>query len=52
MGEGWCADKYTAVTHYFQWINSIKLTPIGKERQATNYADYVLEDYAETREHP
>ena len=40
------------LTHYFQWINSIKLTPIGKERQATNYADYVLEDYAETREHP
>lgn len=40
------------LTHYFQWINSLKLTPIGMERQATNYADYILDDYAETREHP
>lgn len=41
------------LTHYFQWINCIELTPIGKERQATNYSKYVvLDEYAETREHP
>lgn len=42
------------LTHYFQWINGIdnKLTPIGIERQATKYARYVLDDYAETRDHP
>ena len=40
------------LTHYFQWINSLKLTPIGQERQATKYARYVLDEYAETREHP
>lgn len=39
-------------THYFQWINALKLTPIGQERQATNYARYILDEYAETREHP
>ena len=53
-------EEYTAVlgelihelTHYFQWINSLTLTSIGRERQATKYARYVLDDYAETREHP
>jgi len=40
------------LTHYFQWINALELTPIGMERQATKYARYVLDDYAETREHP
>ena len=30
----------------------MELTPIGMERQATKYARYVLDDYAETREHP
>lgn len=40
------------LTHYFQWINALKLTPIGQERQATNYARYILDEYAETREHP
>ena len=40
------------LTHYFQWINNIQLTPIGIERQATNYSNYILEEYAETREHP
>ena len=40
------------LTHYFQWINSLKLTPIGIERQATVYARYILDEYAETREHP
>lgn len=40
------------LTHYFQWINDIKLTEIGEERQATTYAKFILEEYAETREHP
>lgn len=40
------------LTHYFQWINSLSLTPIGQERQATKYARYIMDDYAETREHP
>ncbi len=40
------------LTHYFQWINGIELTPIGMERQATKYARWVLDDYAETRERP
>lgn len=40
------------LTHYFQWINSLQLTPIGLERQATKYARYILDEYAETREHP
>lgn len=40
------------LTHYFQWINSLQLTPIGEERQATRYAGYILDEYAETREHP
>ena len=40
------------LTHYFQWVNSLDLTPIGQERQATRYARFVLDEYAETREHP
>lgn len=38
------------LTHYFQWINALKLTPIGMERQATIYARYVLDEYFETKE--
>ena len=26
------------LTHYFQWINALELTPIGMERQATKYS--------------
>ena len=40
------------LTHYFQWINNIKLTPIGMERQASSYADYILYEYSQTRDHP
>lgn len=40
------------LTHYFQWINDIELTEIGKERQAVSYAKYIIDKYAETREHP
>lgn len=40
------------LTHYFQWINDIELTEIGYERQASSYAGYILDEYAETVEHP
>lgn len=40
------------LTHYFQWINNIQLTPTGRERQATRYANYVIDEYALTHEHP
>lgn len=40
------------ITHYYQWINNLQLTDIGRERQATRYADIILAEYAMTREHP
>ncbi len=40
------------LTHYFQWINGIQLTPIGRERQANNYAQYIIDEYSLTCEHP
>lgn len=40
------------LTHYFQWLNDLDLTFIGEERQATNYANIILAEYAQTREHP
>lgn len=40
------------LTHYFQWINGVKLTERGYEQQATRYARLILDEYAETREHP
>ena len=40
------------LTHYYQWINNIQLTSIGRERQATRYARYIMDEYALTREHP
>lgn len=39
------------LTYYFQWINGLQLTPIGKERQATRYARHILDDYAKTSRH-
>lgn len=33
------------LTHYMQHINGLELTPIGEERQATMYMDYILWDY-------
>ena len=35
------------LTHYFQWINDIRLTEIGEERQATVYARAILEYFFE-----
>ena len=40
------------LTHYYQWINDVKLTDVGIERQAKSYADFIIDEYAETREHP
>ena len=40
------------LTHYYQWINNIPLTPIGRERQAGRYAALVINEYASTRDHP
>lgn len=40
------------LTHYFQWINGIRLTDIGIERQATRYARLIIDEYAITRDHP
>ena len=40
------------LTHYYQWINSLKLTPIGAERQANRYATYILEDFYEAGGYP
>ena len=33
------------LTHYYQWINAVKLTEIGKERQAARYANDLMEEY-------
>ena len=40
------------LTHYYQWINALSLTPVGRERQAARYARYILYEYSCTREHP
>lgn len=40
------------LTHYFQWINGVELTECGYEQQATRYARLILDEYAETRDHP
>ena len=40
------------LTHYFQWLNDLDLTFIGEERQATNCANRILSEYAQTRDHP
>ena len=33
------------LTHYFQWLNHIEITEIGEERQATRWADIIVENY-------
>lgn len=35
------------LTHYFQWVNDIKLTIIGEERQASAYANFIMDEYGE-----
>ena len=39
------------LTHYYQWINSLKLTLIGEERQAQNYSSFILNEYIDHKEH-
>lgn len=40
------------LTHYYQWINHLQLTDIGRERQATRYSHLIVDEYAMTRDHP
>ena len=40
------------LTHYFQWINGVQLSDIGKERQAVIYSRKIMDEYALTCEHP
>lgn len=40
------------LTHYFQWISDSCLTDIGLERQASRYRKKIINEYAQTREHP
>lgn len=35
------------LSHYYQWINQIHLTPIGLERQANHYAEYIIDDFVD-----
>ena len=40
------------ITHYYQWINDVRLTSMGAERQAVSYARFILDEYAQTHEQP
>lgn len=40
------------LTHYYQWINNIQLTDIGRERQATQYSNFIVDEYSRTCDHP
>ena len=40
------------LTHYYQWLNDVRLTGRGYEIQARYYADVVIDWYATTCEHP
>lgn len=40
------------LSHYFQWLNCIKLTEIGMERQATRYSEGIISEYSEFTPHP
>lgn len=33
------------LTHYFQWINGLELTDVGRERQAMRYARFIVDEY-------
>ena len=35
------------LSHYYQWLNDLKLTPIGEERQANSYEYAIVYEYAE-----
>lgn len=38
------------LTHYYQWVNNLKLTERGEERQATAYSRFILQEYLENNE--
>ena len=40
------------LSHYFQWIKNFNTDTKCSERQAKYYAKVIVDDYAETREHP
>lgn len=40
------------LTHYFQWINGFKQSVRSEEWQAKYYSEKIIDDYADTREHP
>lgn len=40
------------LSHYYQWIKDYDFESEKIERQAKYYASVVVDDYAETREHP
>lgn len=62
--ENWGKDNALAailhsiaheLTHYFQWLkaeNTGETRQKAREKQARYYADMILIDYAETRDHP
>ena len=39
------------LTHYFQWLNQLELTPAGAERQANRCAGEIVGMYMEWKEH-
>ena len=39
------------LTHYFQWINELKLTDMGAERQANQYSRFILDEYINVSGH-
>ena len=49
-GMLWCIAH--ELTHYYQWLNDVRLTSIGEERQATNYANKVMDLYSSVKDHP
>lgn len=40
------------ITHYFQWINGLEFADPSLDEQAKKCARAVLNDYADTRDHP
>ena len=40
------------LTHYFQWLNQIRLTETGEERQAKRYSQMIMGRYAEAGREP
>ena len=38
-------ELFIQLTHYYQWINDEKLTSIGEKRQASYYAQDLMDEY-------